>query len=389
MDTAILFTGQLRTIQRTAKLLKQNLIDTNKADIFGFCEASIKDEQYGSQEEGSLAKVREVWGDSIKSLVVAEEDESYYKSGHGKRAIRDKYRRERSKQLSEAGKLWYENTGSALEYYQLRRAYEDMCLEEEARGKKYDLVGRCRFDIALFKPMKFENYYDPNIFWGLIREGKKSARKSGASTATIFYAALLAGGNRSIFDEVVSGHLVDVGYSGTITPDNFGDCLKANSGDVGYGQYLKILKGIDIGEPCGEEETRKFLESIPGVHSLRYNVVYFTRREEFEKIIELADCVGEYDSGGDSDWCSENQFGFHLVYRQLLSLNYHSGTDEDYLINLELGASTLNKDNEVELFVPDSLTWTCIRINLRQMESDYADSLTRIDTNQSAVEVIT
>ena len=196
MKTAILFTGQLRTIQRTAKILKKNLIDPNNADVFIFCEERLADQQYGTQEPGSLDHLKETWGSSIKSLVVADEDPNYWKNQGSNPPIRDEYRTSRGsiEGLSPGGKLWFESTGAALEYYQLQKAYEAMCAEEERTGEKYDFVVRSRFDVALLKSMKIENYFNPSILWESIFKFKKDARKNNWTGADLLFAAILSGG---------------------------------------------------------------------------------------------------------------------------------------------------------------------------------------------------
>lgn len=396
MKTAILFTGQLRTIQRTAKVLKENLIDPNNADVFIFCEERLADQQYGTQEPGSLDHLKETWGSSIKSLVVADEDPRYWRGSVGDNSTdtaalsRDEYRYERASSLGDnaAARLWYESTGAALEYYQLKKAYEAMCAEEERTGEKYDLVARSRFDVALFKSIKMANYFNPTVFWESIFKFKKEARKANRTSADLLFAAVISGGEETMMRQVLHGEMASVGYCGVINADNFGDCIRANSGDVLYEKYLQIVKGIDIKEPCGEEYTREFLLGIPGVFAIRYNVIYFTQRKYFEKVVDISNCVGEYSSGSDLDWCSENQFGMHLVSNMLLSLSYNSNIDEHYLSGIELGAITLDKDDKPEVFIPDELTWTCIRKTKEQMAEDWLN-LAGVDTEQSAVEILT
>ena len=399
MRTAILFTGQLRTIQRTAKIIRENLIEPNDADAFLYCEERLADQQYGSQERGSLDHVRSEWGSSIKSIEVADSDPHYWSGkddgdAEGQDAgkiSRDEYRRERASALAEdnlAGRLFYEATGAALEYHQLRCAYEAMCAEEERRGERYDIVCRSRFDVITFRKLIMANYFDPSLFWENIFKFKKEARNQGRTSAELLYAVLISGGDETMAHQILQGEMADVGYCGKIDGKNFGDCLRANSGGVMYDKYLQILKGIDLKEACEEEYTADFLRNIPGVFAIRYNVIYFTKREHMEKLVRLADTVGEYVSGNNLDWCSENQFGMHLLSNGLLSLNYHSNIDEEYLVSIDLGSFTVNKNNEIEKLTPKYLTWACIRKNKSQAERGWSN-LSEIQTKNGAVEINT
>lgn len=390
MKTAILFTGQLRTIQRTSKVLKKNLIDPNNSDVFIFCEERLADQQYGTQESGSLEHLKNAWGSSIKSLVVADEDPAYWRGTSDSPPIREEYRTSRGsvEGLSPGGKLWYESTGAALEYYQLRKAYEEMCAEEERTGEKYDVVCRCRFDVALLKEIKFSNYYSPEVFWSSIEAARKQARKLGLGSRDILYAALLSGGNMDRMQQVLHGEMAEIGYSGVVDAENLGDCIRASKGDVLYQRYLEVVKSIDIKEKLSDNVIADFLSQVPGVFAIRCNVLYFTARSRFDNIVSLSNCVGEYSSDTDLDWCSENQFSMHLVSNGLISFNYQSRSDENYLLGIELGAIALDPEGDPEVFLPDGLTWTIVRKNKQQMEEDWLN-LDGFDNKQSGVEILT
>jgi len=390
MKTAILFTGQLRTIQRTAKVLKKNLIEPNNADVFIFCEERLPDDQYATQEPGSVAYLKETWGDSIKSLVIADEDPAYWRSQGSAPPIREEYRIGRAsvEGLSEGGKLWYESTGAVLEYYQLRKAYEAMCAEEERTGEKYEVVSRCRFDVALFKEINFANYYNPDIFWESVNIARPMARELGATSRDILFAALLAGGDTARLRQVLKGDMADIGYSGVVDAANLGDCIKASSGDVLYQKYLEVVKEIDVKEKNPTSSLADLLNEVPSVFAIRCNILYFTARSRFRTLVDLADCVGEYSSDSDLDWCSENQFSMHLVSNGLMSFNYHSKLEEHYLLAMELGAMTIDREGDPEVFLPEELTWTMVRKNKQQMEEDWI-KLDDISVEQSGAEILT
>jgi len=387
MKSAILFTGQLRTIQRTADLLKANIIDPNGADLFLYCEERLADEQYGTQEPGSLDYLKKCWGSSIKSLVVADQNTRYWQDRAGQISYRSSYRELCAERVqSEAGALWYRSTGSALEYMQLSEAYNQLREEEMSSGQKYDLIARCRFDVALFRPLVFRNYYDPEIFWESIFKYRDHARKMGWSSSKLLYAALLSGGDSNMMEQILRDRMAEVGYSGVVNGDNLGDCIRANSGDILHDKYLQVLKAIDLREPCSNNYTSEFLKGTCSVFTIRGNVIYFTRREFFDRIVSISDHVGRYESGLDADWCSENQMGMHLINSGLLSLNYHSELDEHYLLNMELGSATISENNHAEKFIPRDLLWTIIRKTKNQAREDWL-KLNSIDTSRGAVSI--
>lgn len=132
MRTAVLITGQVRTIDRTRTLLQRNLIEPNNATLFLACEGDprLDGEIGGADIRDSFrcpefnAFITVVWSSARPGLLQKVFDRS-----------------------NEGWSIEYVFTsGTLLQYYQVWKAWMLLLDYEKKHSMKFDVVVRCRPD---------------------------------------------------------------------------------------------------------------------------------------------------------------------------------------------------------------------------------------------------
>ena len=140
LKVAILYTGEVRTIEKTIDIFKRHVLEgTSDAAIhvFAVLQGNVELEP----------RIRETMGDHLKSLEWFDRAEPTWKSIQ-KRLLD-------SMPVDPRWKSYLENSGSMIEYYQLYLAYSNMCRVELSTNTAYDFVMRIRPDIVINKPIDF------------------------------------------------------------------------------------------------------------------------------------------------------------------------------------------------------------------------------------------
>lgn len=142
MKIAILFTGALRTIKKTMRYFKQNLLLNSDVDVF----ACLQNDTQESNESIESWLYQEI-GSHLKNL------QWFNISEHSD------WNSLRNKQLSnlylvEHWKNYLKTSGSMIEYYQLYLAYQKMCYYEDTH-QRYKYIIRSRTDTIFAKPIDF------------------------------------------------------------------------------------------------------------------------------------------------------------------------------------------------------------------------------------------
>jgi len=150
MRTAILFTGQKRTLAKVLPLLKQNLLDTNHVTLFFACEGEGILEAFAGYEIG---------GADIRSSFRTPEFELLLEAMIGRPGLSDEVF-ERSRQAD--GLCWtmdyVRQSGSVVQYYQVWKAYCLMLEYERRNGMRFDVCVRGRLDLMLSEPLPLEDF---------------------------------------------------------------------------------------------------------------------------------------------------------------------------------------------------------------------------------------
>jgi hypothetical protein len=150
MRRVILLTGALRTIRKTMKYLKRNVLcgyngvqSKRDLDIF----ACVQNDSSLSEEEWTLW-FRSELGDQLVSITWFSLDR--YPAWVAHRDLQLEHLT-----IDEGWKGYLRNSGSMIEYFQLQLVYMKMCQVEEKEGFRYDYVIRARTDSIYAKPVDF------------------------------------------------------------------------------------------------------------------------------------------------------------------------------------------------------------------------------------------
>ena len=141
MRTAVLITGQERSLPRIIRLLRKNLLEPNNVTVFFACESNDKERLLGYFDGITIggADIRPTFRDTefgtISTMVwsscrPALQDRVFARSNEGW-SVRYVF-----------------DSGTLLQYYQLWKAW-GLVLEYEKQHGKFDIVVRCRPDFLL------------------------------------------------------------------------------------------------------------------------------------------------------------------------------------------------------------------------------------------------
>jgi hypothetical protein len=142
MRNVVIFTGALRTVKKTIRYFKQNVLRDN-VDVF-LCvqnDTQQPDEEWTtwfSEQMGSHMKSIEWFSLTAHPEWITHRD-----------AILQNI------QLDNGWKDYLRTSGSMIEYFQLQLAHMKVCLYEQTHGFQYDYLVRARTDSIYAKPVDF------------------------------------------------------------------------------------------------------------------------------------------------------------------------------------------------------------------------------------------
>ena len=142
MKVAVLFTGALRTIKKTIRYLKQNVLLNKNIHVF----ACLQNDTQESNEEIEQWLKSEI-GSHLKSI-------EWFKLADHSLWIDIRNKLVDNLSCADNWKEYLKNSGSILEYYQLYLAYLKMSTFEPLNGI-YDYIIRSRTDTIFAQPIDF------------------------------------------------------------------------------------------------------------------------------------------------------------------------------------------------------------------------------------------
>jgi hypothetical protein len=153
MKVAVIYTGALRTVEKTIKYLKKNLILNDNVHIF----ACLENDSNKPTEEW-MKWFHEQLGDNLKDI-------AFGSIRHDGTFINLRERILSFLNISDNWKAYLRNSGSMIEHYQIWLTNQIMCNYEQKNNFRYDYVIRCRTDTIFGKPIDFSwlNYTEENI----------------------------------------------------------------------------------------------------------------------------------------------------------------------------------------------------------------------------------
>ena len=289
----MLFTGALRTVKKTIRYLKQNILLHPEVHVFA-CLQNLAT----SPPEDWNAWLRTELG--AHCIAITWIDQTVFSQWEPQRE-----QLLRSMAISQEWKNYLRNSGSMIEYLQLQHAYLAMCNYEQLLGFSYDYVIRTRTDIVISKPMDFH--------WLRWSDMEVEERME-----TIYQTLVKMGmdsGPKNVFSYFMSTVLSD-----DLIP-NLKQLLIA---------YLPSHTSSKQDVPSTPHQLNKYLRTGKYILTVRKNLVYVVRRSHFHMIPALASLYGTFRSP-HSDHCwfnAECQFQGACYHAGLTSHEYSSAFEE-------------------------------------------------------------
>lgn len=140
MRTVVILTGQLRTIRKTMRFLKRNVV-TGHQDVF----ACLQNDTQQSEES---------WETWLRQEIPTIQQIIWFSNERCPEWIPIRTRLVEAMAISNLWKDYLKTSGSMIEYYQLYLAYHAMEHYEQRHGR-YDQLVRMRTDSIFCKPIDF------------------------------------------------------------------------------------------------------------------------------------------------------------------------------------------------------------------------------------------
>ena len=138
---AIIYTGEVRTIEKAIQYFKENVIINDNYHVFALLQTN-NIEYFDNLVKNNL-------GDNLKSI-------NWFNNGNEEWV---NMRESLLNQMSTVGENWknyLRNSGSMIEYYQMYLAYKNIEEYEKTNNFQYDYIMRIRCDVVLTHPIYFD-----------------------------------------------------------------------------------------------------------------------------------------------------------------------------------------------------------------------------------------
>lgn len=387
MKVALLVTGEIRTLEKTWKLILDHIIAPNEADVFiyGQKQAYDKHELPFAQDQ-----FHQYWGSAVKSIkfMSLEELREYNLLSqylyHYKPAFK-------SEVFARSGvnKEYLLQSGTLIEHYQIWRCGQMILQYEQQNQIKYDLVMRIRLDSIFIHPFECKAFYEgwsksiPNQLMNRINplinasaENKQEEQKKRSleiqNKVLVF---LQCAGHESMFEECeksICPAIQDWAKQpmaqqtlGTFikavcacAPCNSPPCVprasapstvESSATESSTSDTDKLLKDVSTQIAYYELLTEFYKGNF--VHAFRRNVVWLVNRLVFLNLYCLFWSLGEYDDGDRYTWNAESQFIQHIQRHGFRYIDYHPAIQDHYLVSRKANLSVLS--------VPSVANQTC------------------------------
>ena len=285
MKVAVIFTGALRTIKKTIRYFKQNVLLNSDVDIF----ACIQNDTETSNEEWDQWLKQEM-GDHLKHT------QWFSLSDHTDwLSLRDKSLSNLT--IDEGWKNYIKNSGSIIEYYQMYLAYLKMCHYESGHSK-YDYIIRMRTDTIFAKPVDFHwlNWSDEQVEQRINRINEEltlsEIELTPENTLKYFMSTIISDDLIGNIRNVISRYIPNQTSPIPLSPSDLNNYIK-------NGLYILVI---------------------------RANNLYILRRNLFNFIPSLPYMYGFLRSPYNDDYWfnSENQFQAACYFSNLALFDYNT-----------------------------------------------------------------
>lgn len=277
MNIAILYTGEIRTIEKTLGIFKKHVLDGTHGDATIHVFAVLQGDDVGIEP-----RIRETMGNRLKSLEWFDRTDPTWKSIQ-RRLLN-------IMPVDDRWKSYLENSGSMIEYYQLYLAYSNMCGVELSTNTAYDFVMRIRPDIVINKPIDFSVFAQKQTYY------------------TNLMDSIRAHTGKHI-DSPVTKHEIYSFINSMLDPDRNNHITHMHSNAPMETYYNENAEVDDLCTNFSYDALANYIRSGQYVISLRKNVVYLANRAHFERIAGLGMMYGMHRMPGSERWFdAESQF---------------------------------------------------------------------------------
>jgi hypothetical protein len=290
MKTAVLFTGALRTVKKTIRYLKENVLIHPDVHVF----ACLQNDSALSEAEWNEWFRMEL-GNHIKTITWFSD--AYYPSWALEREIMLRHM-----PLEDGWKNYLRHSGSMVEYKQLQLAYLAMSNHEQVHSFSYEYVIRARTDTIFAKKIDFHwiSFSEEQIIERLqLIEKKLLHEKMDSSYPSVF------------------SYFMSTLLSDDLIPNL--NSLLIN--------YLPSEAGNSLPNAA---ELSDYLRRGRYILTIRKNLLYIVRRSLFHAIPSIASLYGTFRSPhSDHHWFNaECQFQGACYHAGLSSHEYSSAFEE-------------------------------------------------------------
>ena len=285
MKVAVIFTGALRTIKKTIRYFKQNVLLNPNVDVF----ACIQNDTETPNEEWDQWLKQEM-GDHLKHT------QWFSLSDHTDwLSLRDKSLSNLT--LDEGWKNYIKNSGSIIEYYQMYLAYIKMC-QYESNHSKYNYIIRTRTDTIFAKPVDFHwlNWSDEQVEQRIKQINEEltlsEIELTPENTLKYFMSTIISDNLISNIHNVISRYIPNQTSPFPLSPQDLNNYIK-------NGLYILVI---------------------------RANNLYIVRRDLFNFIPSLPYMYGFLRSPYNDDYWfnAENQFQAACYFSNLALFDYNT-----------------------------------------------------------------
>lgn len=287
MKVAVLFTGALRTIKKTMRHFKQNILLNSDVDVFACVQndTTLANSEWESWIQGAL-------GEHLKiiSWFSPDEHQDWF-------SLRDKLISHLN--LAERWKNYIKNSGSMIEYYQLYLAYLKMCSYEDTH-QRYNYIIRVRTDSIFAKPVDFH--------WLHWSDSEVEARIKAINCELVL-------SNIEVNPLNTLSYFMSTIISDSLIP-NIQNILTRY-----IPNQLSIIPSLINGA-----ELNNYIKTGAYILVIRANNLYVVARESFNMIPTLSHIYGFLKSPhNDAYWYNaENQFQSACYYSGLAVFDYNT-----------------------------------------------------------------
>jgi hypothetical protein len=325
MKTAILITGELRTIEKTIDYIKNNIVDNLDCDVFCVYQPDKK----GLEKDVSYYDelMRNKFGEKCKHTHLFNGNDWLFG------LYRDDLLDNLKTRVADNWRNYLRNSGSMIEYYQLWLVYNDMVKYERINKVNYDYVMKIRTDMIWNDKM--------NLDW-LIMENEELKRRVNLFVEkdnAISNEKLITWIMITLLSEKQMSNLLEGIVNEEFSEEGF--CQYLNKNDVLVDRLLKLDKNSDEFITA----LKQFIMSDKFILTFRKNLIYFMARKNFSLIPTLGITYGHF--GGiniiDPYWFNaECQFREICKERGLCIFDYNTNIDNESIYNYEYSSNLIN-----------------------------------------------